>query len=54
MKKTLTKDMTISYQEKTHQGFVNKSFDCPKVHVEVHLKQMQHLCYNIQVTTKKG
>ena len=41
MKKTLVKSIKISFQEKTPKGFVQKSFDTYKDHVEFHLSQMK-------------
>lgn len=41
MKKTLVKSIKISFQEKTPKGFVDKSFDTYKEHVEFHLSQMK-------------
>ena len=34
MKKTLVKSIKISFQEKTSKGFVDRSFDTPKEHLE--------------------
>ena len=41
MKKTLVKSIKISFQEKTSKGFVDRSFDTPKEHLDWHLSQMQ-------------
>ena len=41
MKKTLGKSIKISFQEKTSKGFVDRSFDAPKEHLEWHLSQMK-------------
>ena len=41
MKKTLLKTIKVSFQEKTSKGFVDRSFDTPKEHLEWHLNQMQ-------------
>lgn len=41
MKKTKPKTIRISFQEKTPKGFVDKSFDTYKDHVEFHLSQMK-------------
>ena len=41
MKKTLVKSIKISFQEKTSKGFVGRSFDTPKEHLEWHLQQMK-------------
>ena len=54
MKKTLIKDKTIHFQEKTPNGMVSKSFDCPKEHVNMHLTAMKKMCFNTRVETKKG
>jgi len=55
MKKTLIKDQTITFKERTSQGFKEKSFDCPKEHLEFHIKQMQNpYCKDIRVSNKKG
>ena len=34
VKKTLVKSIKISFQEKTSKGFVDRSFDTPKEHLE--------------------
>jgi len=64
MKKSLIKTHTISFQEKTPRGMMqgdntvgavlDKSFDCPKEHLEFHLTQLKKMCYDIRVETKKG
>ena len=41
VKKTLVKSIKISFQEKTSKGFVDRSFDTPKEHLEFHLQQMK-------------
>ena len=41
MKKTQQKTHRISFQEKTPKGFVDKSFDTYKDHVDWHLQQMK-------------
>lgn len=41
MKKTQQKTYRITFQEKTPKGFVDKSFDTYKDHVEFHLSQMK-------------
>lgn len=41
MKATKTKTHRISFQEKTSKGFVDRSFDTPKEHLEWHLLQMK-------------
>ena len=40
MKKTLVKSIRISFQEKTSKGFVDRSFDTPKEHLEWHLSKV--------------
>ena len=34
VKKTLVKSIKVSFQEKTSKGFVDRSFDTPKEHLE--------------------
>ena len=34
VEKTLVKSVKISFQEKTSKGFVDRSFDTPKEHLE--------------------
>ena len=41
MKKTLLKTIKVSFQEKTSKGFVDRSFDTSKEHLEFHLQQMK-------------
>ena len=41
MRETQPKTVRISFQEKTPKGFVQKSFDTYKDHVEWHLSQMK-------------
>ena len=41
MKKTLLKTIKVSFQEKTPKGFVDKSFETAKEHLEFHLQQMK-------------
>ena len=41
MKKALVKSIKISFQEKTSKGFVDRSFDTPKEHMEWHHQQMK-------------
>ena len=63
-RKNLPISHTISFQEKTPRGMIDKSFDCPKEHVDWHLTQLKkmlnvpagcgYLCQNIRVETKKG
>lgn len=54
MKKSLIQTHSIHFQEKTSRGFIDKSFDCPKEHLEWHLTQLKKMCYAIKVETKKG
>lgn len=41
MKKTLNKDVRVFFQEKKPSGFVEKSFDAYREHLEFHLTQMK-------------
>ncbi len=41
MKKTLVKSIKISFQEKTSKGFVDRSFDTPKEHLDFHLSNLR-------------
>ena len=41
MKKSTVKSIKISFQEKTSKGFVDRSFDTTKEHLEFHLQQMK-------------
>lgn len=41
MKKTSSKTIRISFQEKKPNGFVDRSFDAYKEHLEWHLIQMK-------------
>lgn len=41
MKKTASKTIRISFQEKQPSGFVDKSFDAYREHLEFHLQQMK-------------
>ena len=53
MKKTLVKSIKISFQEqvsesvghvqKTPKGFVDRSFDTPKEHLEFHLSNLRKI-----------
>ena len=43
MKKTLVKSIKISFQEKTSKGFVDRSFDTPKEHLEFHLSNLRKI-----------
>ena len=57
MKKTLGKSIKISFQEKTSKGFVDRSFDTPKEHLEFHLsnlRKMPNLIRGVVVTAKQS
>lgn len=41
MKKTTSKSIRISFQEKKPSGFVERSFDTYREHLEFHLQQMK-------------
>jgi len=41
MKKTLNKTIRISFQEKKPNGFVERSFDAHREHLEFHLLEMK-------------
>ncbi len=43
MKKTLVKSIKISFQEKTSKGFVDRSFDTPKEHLDFHLSNLRKM-----------
>ena len=43
MKKTLLKTIKVSFQEKTSKGFVDRSFDTPKGHLEFHLSNLRKM-----------
>ena len=43
MKKTLVKTHRISFQEKTSKGFVDRSFDTPKEHMDFHLSNLRKM-----------
>ena len=43
MKKTLVKRIKISFQEKTSKGFVDRSFDAPKEHLDFHLSNLRKI-----------
>lgn len=50
------KDYTISWNEKTSNGFLPKSFHCQKKEVSWHLKNLKalpDLCYDVNVTARK-
>ena len=57
MKKTIVKSVKISFQEKTSKGFVDRSFDTPKEHLEFHLsnlRKMPNLIRGVVVTAKQS
>ena len=57
MKKTLLKTIKVSFQEKTSKGFVDRSFDTPKEHLEFHLsnlRKMPNLIRGVVVTAKQS
>ena len=57
MKKTLVKSVKISFQEKTSKGFVDRSFDTPKEHLEFHLsnlRKMPDVIRGVVVTVKQS
>ena len=57
MKKTLVKSIKISFQEKTSKGFVDRSFDTPKEHLEFHLsnlRKMPDVIRGVLVTAKQS
>ena len=57
MKKTLLKSIKISFQEKTSKGFVDRSFDTPKEHLEFHLsnlRKMPDVIRGVVVTAKQS
>ena len=56
MKKTLLKTIKVSFQEKTSKGFVDRSFDTPKEHLDFHLsnlRKMPNLIRGVVVVTAK-
>ena len=57
MKKTLLKTIKVSFQEKTSKGFVDRSFDTPKEHLEWHLsnlRKMPDMIRGVVVTAKQS
>lgn len=57
MKKTLLKTTKVSFQEKTSKGFVDRSFDTPKEHLEFHLsnlRKMPDVIRGVVVTAKQS
>ena len=57
MKKSTIKTHRISFQEKTSKGFVDRSFDTPKEHLEFHLsnlRKMPNLIHGVVVTAKQS
>ena len=43
MKKSTIKTHRISFQEKTSKGFVDRSFDTPKEHLDFHLSNLRKI-----------
>ena len=57
VKKTIVKSVKISFQEKTSKGFVDRSFDTPKEHLEFHLsnlRKMPDVIRGVVVTAKQS
>ena len=57
MKKTLLKTIKVSFQEKTSKGFVARSFDTPKEHLDFHLsnlRKMPDMIRGVVVTAKQS
>ena len=57
MKKSTVKSIKISFQEKTSKGFVDRSFDTPKEHLDFHLsnlRKMPDVIRGVVVTTKQS
>ena len=57
MKKTLVKSIKISFQEKTSKGFVDRSFDTPKEHLDFHLsnlRKMPDMIRSVVVSAKQS
>ena len=57
MKKSTIKTHRISFQEKTSKGFVLRSFDTPKEHLEFHLsnlRKMPDVIRGVVVTVKQS
>ena len=56
MKKTLLETIKVSFQEKTSKGFVDRSFDTPKEHLDFHLsnlRKMPDMIRGVVVTAKQ-
>ena len=57
MKKTLLKTIKVSFQEKTSEGFVDRSFDTPKEHLDFHLsnlRKMPDMIRSVVVSAKQS
>ena len=57
MKKSTVKSIKISFQEKTSKGFVDRSFDTPKEHLDFHLsnlRKMPDVIRGVVVTAKQS
>ena len=57
MKKSLVKSIKISFQEKTFKGFVDRSFDTPKEHLDFHLsnlRKMPDMIRSVVVSAKQS
>ena len=57
MEKTLLKTIKVSFQEKTSKGFVDRSFDTPKEHLDFHLsnlRKMPDVIHGVVVTAKQS
>lgn len=57
MKKTQVKIHRISFQEKTFKGFVDRSFDTPKEHLDFHLsnlRKMPDMIRSVVVSAKQS
>ena len=57
MKKSLVKSVKISFQEKTSKGFVDRSFDTPKEHLDFHLsnlRKMPDMIRSVVVSAKQS
>ena len=57
MKKSLVKSVKISFQEKTFKGFVDRSFDTPKEHLDFHLsnlRKMPDMIRSVVVSAKQS
>ena len=57
MKKSTVKSIKISFQEKTSKGFVDRSFDTQKEHLDFHLsnlRKMPDVIRGVVVTAKQS